>query len=164
MPRPPRMKTASVDPDVNMRDRRRRCELRQHPVVVLLAVSAGGVVGALGRYGLGKALDESSWPWSTWVVNGSGCLLIGVLMALITELWSDQRVLRPFLVVGVLGGYTTFSTATVEVQQLVEHDRPGLGLLYLAGTVLAALLAVLVGSGVTAALLTRRGARKGARQ
>jgi len=160
----PRVNKGSVDPGVNMPDRRQRRELRQHPIVVPLAVSAGGVLGALGRYGFGEVVDDTSWPWSTLVVNGSGCLLIGILMVLITEFWPGQRVLRPFLVVGVLGGYTTFSTATVEVQQLVEHDQPGLGLLYLAGTLLTALLAVLAGSGMAAAVFSRRGAEQGARQ
>lgn len=122
---------------------------------VLLAISAGGVVGALARYGLGELIPHHAgqWPWSTWLVNTSGCLLIGVLMVLITDVWPGRPLLRPFLGVGVLGGYTTFSTAMVEVQQLVTAGRPGAGLLYLAATVLAALVAVTAGwAGATTVL------------
>lgn len=129
-------------------------------MVVPLAVSAGGVLGALGRYGLSELFGDAFWPWSTWLTNVSGALLIGVLMALIAEVWSDQYLLRPFLGVGVLGGYTTLSTATLDVQDLVQHGRPGIGLLYLAGTLSAALVAVAAGSLVTSALLSRRGSRE----
>lgn len=126
---------------------------------VLLAISAGGVLGALSRYGLGELIPHRTgeWPWSTWLVNTSGCLLIGVLMALITDVWRGRPLLRPFLGVGVLGGYTTFSTAMVEVQQLVQAGRPGTGLLYLAGTLLAALAAVTLGWTGCGALLRRAG-------
>lgn len=122
---------------------------------VLLAISAGGVVGALARYGLGELIPRHTgqWPWATWLVNTSGCLLIGVLMVLITDVWPGHPLLRPFLGIGVLGGYTTFSTAMVEVQQLVTAGRPGAGLLYLAATVLAALVAVTAGwAGATTVL------------
>jgi CrcB protein len=115
--------------------------------LVLLAISAGGVVGALARHGLGELVPHGAgdWPWATWVTNVSGCLLIGGLMVLVTEVWPEQRYLRPFLGVGVLGGYTTFSTAMVDVRQLVVAGRPALGLLYLGGTVVAALLATAAG-------------------
>lgn len=126
-----------------------------HPVAVLLVIAAGGAVGAVVRYGLGELLPSGAgeWPWSTWLVNGSGCLLIGVLMALTSEVSTRQRLLRPFVVVGVLGGYTTFSTATVETQQLIAAGQPGTGLLYLAVTALAAFAAVTVGWLGTCTLL-----------
>jgi fluoride exporter len=70
---------------------------------------------------------------------------------------------RPFLGIGVLGGYTTFSTATVEVQQLALHGRAGLALGYLLGTVAAALLAAAFGMASTrtigAAWVRRRAGR-----
>jgi fluoride exporter len=115
--------------------------------LVLLAVSAGGVLGALARYGLSVLVPHGpgDWPLATWLTNVSGCLLIGVLMVLVTEVWPRQRYLRPFLGVGVLGGYTTFSTAMVDVRQLVVAGRPALGLLYLGATALAAVAATAVG-------------------
>jgi fluoride exporter len=121
--------------------------------VVLAAIAAGGVLGAEARYGLGVLLPHTpgQWPWATWLVNVSGCFLIGVLMVVITELTSPHRLIRPFLGVGVLGGYTTFSTAMVDVQQLAVtgHSEAALG--YLAGTVTAAVAAALTGVMVTRA-------------
>jgi len=101
----------------------------------LAAVAAGGVLGALARYGISAAWDS---VWAVWAVNVTGCFLIGALMVVI-----DRRpvsaLLRPFVGVGVLGGYTTFSTAMVDVQR-------GAGLLYLGATLVAALVAVWLGT------------------
>ena len=148
-----------VDPDVDLHDREQRRELSRHPAAVLGAISAGGVVGALSRYGLSELLAHKpgEWPWATWLTNVSGCLLIGVLMVLISEVWPAHPLLRPFLGVGVLGGYTTFSTALVDVQQLVRAGAPGLGLLYLGGTALAALAAVAVGWAFARVVVRRAG-------
>ena len=130
-------------------------DLREAPV--LAAVAAGGVVGALARYGLGELAPHrpGEWPLATWVVNVSGCLLIGVLMVLVTQVWPAQRYVRPFLGVGVLGGYTTFSTAMVDVLQQVQAGHAGVALLYLGGTALAAVVAVAVGWVVTSAAVRR---------
>jgi fluoride exporter len=140
-----------VDPDVDLRVPGQRRELGEHPVAVLGSIAVGGVAGSLARYGLGVVFprDPGGWPWATWGINVTGCLLIGVLMALLSEVWTGQRLLRLFLGAGVLGGFTTFSTAMLDVQQLVEEGAAGLGLLYLAGTVAAAMIAVITGSGTT---------------
>jgi len=84
-------------------------------------------------------------------INILGCALIGILMVLITDVWISQRLIRPFLGTGVLGGFTTFSTYAVDVQGLATGSHLGTALLYLAATPLGALLAVW--SAVTA---TRR--------
>ncbi len=105
----------------------------------LAAVSAGGALGALARFAVTTALAGS--PWATWLVNVTGCFLIGVLYTLV-----DRKVPRLFLGTGVLGGYTTFSTATVEVTET------GLG--YLAATLTGCLLAAWAGSVATTALRT----------
>jgi len=149
-----------VDPDVDLRVRAQRFELRRAPWAVLGVISAGGALGGLARYGLAVAWPHHGrqFPWSTFVANVSGCLLIGVLMVLITEVWSAHRLLRPFLGVGVLGGYTTFSTYTVDVQQLVAAGAARTALAYLTGTVAAALSAVY--AGVALARLVTRGRRR----
>jgi fluoride exporter len=151
----------SVDSDVDLRDVRQRFELRRAPWSVLGVIALGGAIGALGRFGLATAWPNRAgqFPWATFVTNVSGCFLIGVLMVLITEVWSAHRLVRPFLGVGVLGGYTTFSTYTGEVQQLVSAGAARTGLLYLGGTLLAALVAVYLGITLTR-LLTRVGARR----
>ena len=109
--------------------RLRRCNLAGHPLEVLGAIAAGGVVGAEARYTLGLALPHAvgTWPWSTLLINVSGCLLIGVLMVVITELVKPHRLLRPFLGVGVLGGYTAFSTYAVDALSLVTGRAGELG-------------------------------------
>jgi CrcB protein len=124
---------------------------------VLGAIAVGGALGALARYGLASALPraQDQLPWATFLTNVSGCLLIGTLMVLITEVWSAHRLIRPFLGVGVLGGYTTFSTYTGEVQQLVALGAARTGLIYLLATPVAALAAVYLGVTLTR-LATRR--------
>jgi fluoride exporter len=143
-----------TDPDVDRHDPKQRSELS---VTLLAVIAAGGALGALSRYGLAELLPHApgTWPLATWLTNISGCLLIGVLMVLVTEVWPARRYLRPFVGVGVLGGYTTFSTAMVDVRGLVSAGAPGVGLLYLGGTVLAAVLATAVGWYATRALVVR---------
>jgi CrcB protein len=132
---------------------------------VLAAIAAGGVLGAEARYGLGVLLPHApgQWPWATWLINVSGCFLIGILMVIITELTSPHRLVRPFLGVGILGGYTTFSTAMVDVQQLALAGRDDAALGYLMATVTAAVAAAFAGVTLTraaAALWLRRRARQ----
>lgn len=121
--------------------------------MILLAVAAGGVLGALARYAVSLLVAHSAtgFAWSTVLVNVSGCLFIGLLLG-----WHDcraerHRYLRPFLAVGVLGGYTTFSTYALDAQVLLADGRvfPAIG--YLLGTLLGALVAVWVGLRLTGA-------------
>jgi len=102
-------------------------------------------------------------PAATGVVNTGGCFLIGVLMVVITELTAAHPLVRPFLGVGVLGGYTTFSTATVEVQQLAQQGRAALALGYLLATVVAALVAGALATAATRAVGTGGGRRRARR-
>lgn len=129
-------------------------------VATLTVISIGGGLGALARYGLTVWLPvhPGHFPWATWLANVSGALLIGVLLVLITEVWSAHRLLRPFLGVGFLGGYTTFSTYAVETHNLFDAHEAGLALGYLALTLVAGLAAVLLGVTSTrfATGITRR--------
>lgn len=120
-------------------------------VAVVGVVAAGGAVGALARYALTVPfpVQPGQVPWATVTANITGCFLIGVLMVLITEVWTAHRLLRPFLGAGVLGGYTTFSTYAVEVRGLLADGHAALALGYLLGTVLAALTAVGAGLWIT---------------
>jgi len=107
----------------------------------------GGAVGALARWGVGEALPRSSgtWPWATLAVNLAGCLLIGVLLAVLSARRPDDERLRTFLGAGVLGGFTTFSAFAVEVADLVRAGAPSLAVLYVAVSVVGGLVAVAVG-------------------
>ncbi|WP_025617254.1 fluoride efflux transporter FluC [Salinispora cortesiana] len=140
-----------VDPDVDLAVPADRAELPAHPAAVLAAVSAGGVLGALARAGLSAALphDPTGFPWPTFAVNLSGCLLIGVLMAVLAKRANPPVLARPFLGVGVLGGYTTFATHAVEARQLASDGAATTALAYLAATLAGALLAVWVGYAAT---------------
>jgi len=82
----------------------------------------GGALGALARWALAEALPASpgGWPWATLLVNLTGCLLLGVLIGVLTGRSREPAWVRPFLAVGVLGGYTTYSTFAVEVVELVD--------------------------------------------
>ncbi|MFI5914266.1 fluoride efflux transporter FluC [Dactylosporangium sp. NPDC051541] len=140
-----------MDPDVDLHVPAQRAELRRHPAPVLLAIAAGGVCGALARYGVAQAWPHTrgGFPWSTLVINVTGCFLIGVLMVIVTEVATERRLLRPFAGVGVLGGYTTFSTYAVDIHQTAAAGAPLTALAYLAVTAVGALLAVWAGSALT---------------
>ncbi|WP_460518920.1 fluoride efflux transporter FluC [Flindersiella endophytica] len=114
-------------------------------------IGVGGALGATARFELAAAFPHAphEFPWATFATNVSGCFLIGVLMVLVTDVWSGHRLLRPFLGVGVLGGFTTFSTYVVETQQALTAGAPRLALFYLAGTLVAALVAVFAGQAAT---------------
>lgn len=111
---------------------------------LLLAIAAGGIAGAEARYGVGEFVPHAGagFPWSTLVVNVSGSLMIGALTVLLLELTFPHRLARPFLGVGVLGGYTTFSTFSVDAERLVRAHEPGLALGYAAASIVLCLLAV----------------------
>ncbi|WP_410817743.1 fluoride efflux transporter FluC [Micromonospora sp. 050-3] len=149
-----------TDPDVDLRVPADRSELTARPATVLAAIAAGGVLGALARAGLQHAVPHppTGFGWATFTINTFGCLLIGVLMAVLGHLDGGPPLARPFLGVGVLGGFTTFSTYAVDVQQAIVAGAPGTALAYLAATLLGALVAVALGDAVTAGLL-RRAAR-----
>jgi CrcB protein len=146
--------TGPVDPDVDLHDARPRWELRRRAATVVAVVATGGMVGAAARHAVTLAMPTAAnaVPWPALIVNTSGCLLIGVLMVLIVEARSSHRLVRPFLGVGVLGGYTTFSTYTVDAQTLIAAGRPGVALAYLAGTAVVALVAVQLGVVLTRAV------------
>jgi fluoride exporter len=135
-----------IDSDIDLRQagRGRGRGRGRNDATVLAAISVGGAAGAAGRYLIGVTwpAPAGAFPVSTLVINLLGCALIGVLMVLITEVWSRQRLLRPFLGTGVLGGFTTFSTYTVDIQRLVAGAHASSALFYLALTPIGALLAV----------------------
>ncbi|WP_342669962.1 fluoride efflux transporter CrcB [Amycolatopsis jejuensis] len=124
---------------------------------MLGSIALGGGLGALARYGLAQALPTApgGFPWATFWTNVAGCFLIGVLMVLVTEAWPAHRLVRPFLGVGVLGGFTTFSTYAVETRDLLSPGTVPLAFAYLGGTLAAALVAVLLGHAITRKLVLR---------
>lgn len=126
---------------------------------VLLVISAGGALGSLARWGVGELVPWSgtSFPWATFVENVSGGFALGLLMVFLLEVWPPHRYLRPFLGVGLLGGYTTFSTYLLESRQLLAEGRLATAFGYLGGTLVVGLAAVWL--GIAAGRLVVRRAR-----
>ncbi|MEV4512849.1 CrcB family protein [Dactylosporangium sp. NPDC049525] len=115
------------------------------PGVVLAAVAVGGSAGSAARYGVALLLPHDAGagvPWATLAVNALGCLLIGVLVVLVE---GRHPLLRPLLGVGVLGGFTTFSTYAVDAVVLADRGAAWTAAAYVAGTLVAALAAVSLG-------------------
>lgn len=133
-----------TDPDVDLHVPVQRPGAWRAQVPVLAAVALGGAAGAAARYGaslLWRTAD-GGFPWTTLVVNAAGCAAIGVFMVVISDVWAAHRLVRPFFGTGVLGGFTTFSTYAVDIQQLVDAGRARAALAYLGLTLLVALAAV----------------------
>jgi fluoride exporter len=147
-----------IDPDVEADDEDRRlghtATVRREVRAVLaergdvlVAVAAGGAVGSLGRWGLGEGLAGSGpFPWATFVENVTGGFALGLLVVVLLAAWPGSRYLRPFLGVGVLGGYTTFSTFSQEIFSLLESNDIAVALTYAAASVGVGLLAVYAGT------------------
>ncbi len=128
-----------------------------HALIQLLLVGCGGFVGAAARHAVGiwlMAAAPHRFPWPTFAVNVSGCLLVGVLAALVERqsLGGEARLL---LVVGALGGYTTFSAFGLETLLMVRRGDALLAAAYVIGSVVLGLLAVWLGFRATGLLPAR---------
>ena len=104
-------------------------------------VAAGGAIGGASCYLLNQ--DMGGGPWATFTENVLGSFLLGALMVVV--LARPSRYIRPFLGVGVLGGFTTFSAYIIDTHELISDGRTPLALLYLFGSVVAGLLACAAG-------------------
>lgn len=112
-----------------------------------LAVALGGALGSMARLGLGSWVAGwlgNRFPYSTLLVNLLGCLLMGILVVLI-ERWAVAPQWRAFLLVGLLGGFTTFSSFSLEAYTLLRLQQWLAAFLYLAGSLLLGLLALAAG-------------------
>jgi CrcB protein len=130
----------------------------------LLVVCVGGGIGALARLGVNTLLPMhgASFPWSTFCENVAGCLLIGALMVVVTEhaafqTYPRHHLVRPFLGTGVLGGFTTFSAFTSDARALLAGGHEATASLYLAGSLVAGLAAVVAGMELTRRALPAEG-------
>ncbi|MBI5708628.1 MAG: fluoride efflux transporter CrcB [Armatimonadetes bacterium] len=121
----------------------------------ILAIGSGAFVGANARYWLGGWVQERTgtvFPWGTLLVNISGSLLIGLAMGLALEQnWALGW--RLFLVVGVLGGYTTFSAFAYETVQLLSEGNLASAFGHMAGSLVSTVLAAWLGLALARALV-----------
>jgi CrcB protein len=120
-----------------------------------LLAALGGALGALARWGVATALPSSpgSWPWATLLVNLTGCLVIGVLLAVIPARFPTAHWPRPLLAVGVCGGYTTYSTFAVDVVRLSDAGAWAVAAAYVLVSVVGGAACVLAGLTAAHALL-----------
>ncbi|WP_405591045.1 fluoride efflux transporter FluC [Streptomyces sp. NBC_01190] len=132
---------------------------------ILAAIAAGGVLGAAARYGatLIWPTAPGTFPWTTFWINVIGCAAMGVLMVLITERRAVHPLTRPFLGTGVLGGFTTFSTATLDTKHLLDGHHPGTALVYAASTLAGAMVAIWATSTLTRLIAVPRTTGEGGR-
>lgn len=116
-------------------------------MMVWLAVAMGGALGATARFALATWLGVAPgrFPLATFCANGLGCFLMGAIYVLVV----DKQVLpigwRPFILVGVLGAFTTFSTFAIEALSLWQTQHAGLAVFYVVASVVTSLLAVWAG-------------------
>ena len=139
-------------------------------VDLFIAVAVGGVIGALARHWVDVVFPTpaDAWPLATFIINLSGAFILGLVIEAATAYAPDPgasnvaRRLRPFLVTGVLGGYTTFSTYMVDAHGLAVANRGALAALYLFGSMAAGVALVIFGMILGKAMF--RGTRRSAEQ
>lgn len=121
-----------------------------------LAVFSGGGLGALLRYGVTIGISQRmgpGFPWWTFVINVTGSFVIGVVAELTqTRSFAAAPFVRVFFMVGVIGGYTTFSTFSLDALNLINERAGFMALLYVIGSVVLGLAAAFCGVAMTRTL------------
>jgi len=112
------------------------------------AVATGGAIGSLARYYLDsliQSLAGSTFPFGIFVVNISGGLIMGLLTELMALKWNVSMETRAFLTTGILGGYTTFSTFSLQSAMLIERHAYGQAAIYIVGSAVLSIVALFAG-------------------
>ncbi|KAA5607645.1 fluoride efflux transporter CrcB [Roseospira marina] len=123
---------------------------------LLIAVAAGGAVGAVARYTVTSVVPRvlgHGFPWGTVVVNVVGSLIMGFLIDILARRWSAPPEARVFLVTGVLGAFTTFSTFSLDAATLYERGALMASAAYVTGSVVVGILALFLGMWLGRALV-----------
>jgi len=115
---------------------------------LILAVALGGAIGSVARYlggiGVGKIFNPD-FPWGTLIINIAGSFLIGVFVESFALRWNLPQAMRVFLTVGICGGFTTFSTFSLESYLLIDRGELGAAVAYIAASVVVSILALFGG-------------------
>lgn len=144
-----------VDPDVVAPS-----PLHVRPVAIT-AVALGGLLGAPARYGLGLVFPQvvGQWPVTTFAINVLGAFLLGLLLEGLTRVGPDagwRQLVRLGVGTGVLGSFTTYSTLAVDTDELLRGQQWWAAGSYAAGSVLAGLVATVLGIALGAQMPSRR--------
>lgn len=121
----------------------------------ILATAFGGAIGSVARYLVGIAAGRifgADFPWGTLIINVTGSFLIGVFIGQFAMKWDASPALRIFLTVGICGGYTTFSTFSLDAFYLVERGQSWLSAAYMVSSVLLSVGALIVALRLVRAL------------
>ena len=111
-----------------------------------LIVAAGGALGAVARYGMGRLLPAAAWPWPTLTVNVLGGLLMGLLTGwLAFRGGANSEAIRLFAAVGVLGGFTTFSAFSLEAALMIERRQLAMAGGYVLASAVLSIAALFIG-------------------
>jgi CrcB protein len=119
---------------------------------ILLMVALGGALGSLLRYVVASAIPPSPFPWGIFVINITGGFVMGVIVELSALKLSIGPELRAFLTVGILGGYTTFSTFSLDSALLIQRGAYGAAAAYIVGSAGLSILALFAGLFLVRAL------------
>ena len=105
---------------------------------MLMAIAAGGALGAVGRHfvitRIGGCAEE--FPWATLIVNLIGSFALGVLIELITVRWTPTPEVRAFMIVGLMGAFTTFSSVSMDTYFLLERGKIAVSVTYAGSSIL----------------------------
>jgi len=121
----------------------------------LAAIAAGGALGSVLRYAMSSwvaMLTGRGFPYGTLAVNVAGCLAMGFLFVLFVDRLSDSAIWRAGLLIGVLGGFTTFSSFSIETFNLIEQGDILKALANVMASVMLCLLATWIGAVIARAL------------
>ena len=114
----------------------------------VLAIAAGGAVGSLLRFWMSNwvhAFAGRTFPYGTLAVNVLGCLIMGFLFVLFIDRLSDNPVLRAGILIGVLGGFTTFSSFSIETFNLIEQGAWAKAVANMSGSLVLSVGATWIG-------------------
>ena len=116
-------------------------------VRVLAAVFVGGCAGGVARYAVGQQWPAATYafPWSTFAVNVAGAFVLALLIVLVTDVLGASRYLRPLIGTGFCGALTTFSSVVVVADRMVAHGHVATAVVYVTSTLVAGLIAGVLG-------------------